>query len=251
MAKADHPHEGHRERVYNRFLREGLDNFEEHQALELLLFFAKPRCDTNALAHQLIDRFGSFAQVLDAPVSELLKVKGVGLSSAVLCKLIPAMGRYYYVSRDRHFVQITNGEEAVRYFLPRFHGYTTERFMAAFLDDKHKVLSCLTLAEGIRNAVSVNGSRIVTEAVLAGATNVILAHNHPGGIALPSDSDRWMTVQIARMLQVVGVSLSDHVIVCEGDGISFASSGYLPDLGQEQPLTPAASQISPPMKPGK
>ena len=77
MAKADHPHEGHRERVYNRFLREGLDNFEEHQALELLLFFAKPRCDTNALAHQLIDRFGSFAQVLDAPVSELLKVKGV------------------------------------------------------------------------------------------------------------------------------------------------------------------------------
>lgn len=227
MPKTKHSHEGHRERVYNRFLREGLDNFEEHQALELLLFFAKPRCDTNDLAHTLIERFGGFSQVLDAPVQQLMQIKGVGLVCAVLLKLIPAMGRYYYISRDKNIVQICSDEEAVQFFVSRFHGFTEERFMAVFLDDKRKVLRCLTLAEGIRNAVSVNSSRIVTEAVLAGATNVILAHNHPGGIALPSDNDRWLTAQIARMLQTVNIRLCDHIIVSEGDGISFASSGYM------------------------
>lgn len=227
MARPVQPHDGHRERVYNRFLNEGLEHFEEHQALELLLFFAKPRCDTNELAHQLIHRFGSFAQVLDAPIGELQKVKGVGAITAILLKLIPAMGRYYYISRDRNITQITSDEEAVQYFIPRFHGYTEERFMVALMDDKHKVLKCVTLGEGIRNAVAVNSSKIVTEAVLAGATNVILAHNHPGGVALPSDSDRWLTAQIAKMLKTVNISLCDHVIVCDDDGISFASSGFL------------------------
>lgn len=230
MAKPENPHHGHRERVYNRFLREGLDNFEEHQALELLLFFAKPRCDTNPLAHTLIEEFGGFAQVLDAPINQLMKIKGVGLVCAVLLKLIPAMGRYYYISRDKNIQQICSDEEAVQFFISRFHGYTEERFMVAFLDDKRKVLRCMTLAEGIRNAVAVNSSRIVTEAVLAGATNVILAHDHPGGVALPSDNDLWLTAQIARMLQTVNISLCDHVIISEGDGISFASSGCMPRL---------------------
>ncbi len=243
MAPPKNAHQGHRERVYHRFLNEGLDHFEEHQALELLLFFAKPRCDTNELAHTLIDRFGGFSQVLDAPVSELLKVKGIGLVCAVLLKLVPAMGRYYYVSRDKNIVQITSDEDAVRFFIPRFHGFTEERFMVAFLDDKRKVLKCLTLAEGIRNAVAINNSRIVTEAVLAGATNVILAHNHPGGIALPSDSDRWLTAEIGKMLKTVNITLIDHVIISEGDGISFASSGLMP--GEDEyyfPIKQAASE---------
>lgn len=244
MAQAKHPHEGHRERMYQRFLREGLDSFEEHQALELLLFFAKPRCDTNELAHALIQRFGSLHQVLDAPLEDLMQVKGVGRSCAVLCKLIPQMGRYYYTSRNRDFVQINSGADAVTYFLPRFYGMTAECFMVAFLDDKHKVLRCTTMAEGVINAVAVSSSKIAAEAISAGATNVILAHNHPGGIALPSAKDRWMTNQIAQALAVLNITVSDHVIICEDDGISFAESGFM--LSPEDPIAfpSAASDIN-------
>src|SRR5690554_7825953 len=86
-------HTGHRDRVKNRFLNEGLDSFDQHQVLELLLFYSIPYKDTNELAHELINRYGSLAAILEADPFELQKVKGVGKNTAVLLSLLPQLCR--------------------------------------------------------------------------------------------------------------------------------------------------------------
>lgn len=228
-------HDGHRDRLRARFLKDGLAGFEEHTALELLLFYARPRCDTNEIAHALIKRFGSFAGVLDAPLEELSKVEGMGETSAVLLKMMPQMGAYYLNSRAEPGAILNSTERAGEYFVPRFFGKKNEELHLAALDDKRKVLRCVCISDaGIVNAVTVNVRHIVTEAVAANATGVILAHNHPGGLALPSGNDRTVTRQAMQALRLINVQLLDHIVVADGDFVSMADSGYLqaPDNGE-------------------
>ena len=114
-------HDGHRQRVYDRLRKEGLDSFSPHNVLELLLFFSSPRADTNEIAHRLIDRFGSVAAVLDAPESELVKVNGVGEYSATLIKLIPQLARYVIrfnarlLSQRRQFIPWQSSPQTVHW----------------------------------------------------------------------------------------------------------------------------------------
>lgn len=227
-------HEGHRDRLRTRFLTSGLAGFEEHTALELLLFYARPRCDTNEIAHALIKKFGSFSAVLDAPVEELSAVAGVGEKSAVLLKMIPAMGGYYLENRSAPGAVLDSAEKAGAFFIPKFIGKTTEEVYLAALDDKRKVIRCVCLStEGIVNAVRITVKRVVTEAVNANATGVLLSHNHPGGIALPSQGDKQVTRQIFQALRLIHVQLVDHVIVADGDFVSMADSGFLEALQSE------------------
>lgn len=228
-------HEGHRDRLRARFLKSGLHGFEEHTALELLLFYARPRCDTNEIAHALIKRFGSFAGVMDAPMEELAAVPGIGEKSALLLKMIPAMGAYYLESRSAPGEAIDSTEKAGAFFLPKFVGKTNEEVYLAALDDKRKVIRCVCLStEGIVNAVRITIKRVVTEAVNANATGVLLAHNHPGGIALPSQSDKQVTRQVYKALQLIHVRLLDHIIVADGDFVSLADSGFIAMLQEEK-----------------
>ena len=133
-------HDDHRRRVYERFLREGLAGFEEHNAMEFLLFLARPRGDTNPLAHALIDRFGSLSAVLDAPIEELERVPGVGHSSAVVLKFIPQMCAYYLENKTSHKVPLTSVEEASAFFMPKFFARTQEAFYMAAVDDRRVLL---------------------------------------------------------------------------------------------------------------
>lgn len=221
-------HDGHRERLRSRFVKSGLAGFEEHTALELLLFYARPRCDTNRIAHALIKRFGSFAGVLDAPLEELATVEGVGEHAAVLLKMIPQLGAFYLNSRAAPGVILNSTEKAGTFFIPLFFGKKTEEFYLVALDDKRKVLRHVCLSDkGIVNAVAISVKQIVTEAVNANATGVILAHNHPGGVALPSASDKNVTRHAQHALQLINVQLVDHIIVADGDFVSMADSGML------------------------
>lgn len=228
-------HDGHRDRLRERFIKEGLDGFEEHTALELLLFYARPRCNTNEIAHALMKRFGGFAQVLDAPIEELMKVEGMGKQSAVLIKMVPELGAFYLKSKNASGKTILSTQEAGQLFLPIFFGKQTEMVYMVALDDKRKVLRCVCLSEsGIVNAVSISVKQIVTEAVNANATGVILAHNHPGGLALPSLSDKAVTHQAFQALRLINVTLLDHIIVADGDFVSMADSGYMETLGHSE-----------------
>lgn len=220
-------HDGHRQRMKERFLSEGLDNFSEIQVLEMLLFYAVPRQDTNPIAHALLERFGTLDQVLDAPVSELEKVKGVGHNAAILLSLSTALGRRYHVSRMKQTRILTSVEECGKYLVPYFFGRRNETVFILCLDAKCKVLGCVEVGEGSVNSAGVPIRRIVENALALNATTVILAHNHPSGLALPSQEDYAATDKVQAALATIGVELADHIIVADGDYVSMNDSGFL------------------------
>lgn len=219
-------HKGHRERLKARFLETGLDSFTDVQALELLLFYAIPQRDTNPIAHALLDRFGSLSQVLDAQPEDLKKVPGVSDHSATLLRLVTDLARFYQVDCAQRTEVLTSLDACGAYLVPRFFGRTLETVFLLCLDAKCKVLCCREIGEGSVNAASISVRKVVEAALSANATTVVLAHNHPSGVALPSADDVQTTRRIAAALSAVEVRLIDHVVVAEGDFISMAQSGY-------------------------
>lgn len=221
---------GHRSRVKQRFRQEGLDHFHEVHALELLLFYCVPRVDTKPLARALIDRFGSFAQVLDAAAEELEKVPGVGENVSTFLKLVPAAGRYYMVNRAAS-QEVMNTVEAYGNFLMRqFIGLRNETVFLMCLDAKCKLLSCQKLGEGSVNSANVSARRIVEVALGVNATTVVLAHNHTSGIAVPSAADVVTTRQLGEALGALEICLADHIVVADADFVSMRQSGlYRPE----------------------
>lgn len=218
-------HDGHRQRLKDRFLKEGLDNFEPHQVLELLLFYCIPRRDTNLIAHALLERFGSVAQVLEAPVSELKKVPGMGEGAAGFISLVNDLGRYYQVSRTHRPRILTTVEQCGKFLVPRFYNRRNETVMLLCLDAKCKVLCCKEVGEGSVNSAAIPVRRVVEMALAANATSVVLAHNHPSGLALPSEEDVCTTRRVGMALSAVEIQLVDHIVVADDDFVSMAQSG--------------------------
>ena len=220
-------HDGHRQRMKNRFLQYGLDNFDDVNALELLLFFAAPRRDTNGLAHALLDRFGSLSAVLDASAEELQSVDGVGENAAALLGLIPAVSRRYMIGKTPDTLPVDDPASAGRYFLPRFMYEREEVVLALLLDARKKPILCRELGRGVVNAAEVSARKLAELCLERKASAVILAHNHPSGVALPSAEDETVTARLARALGLIGVELSDHIIVAGCEYVSMRECGLL------------------------
>lgn len=218
-------HDGHRARLRKRFMEEGLDGFSEVQVLELALFYAISRKDTNPIAHALLDHFGGLPQVLEAPVEELQKVPGMGENSAVYLRMITELGRFYMVSRASQTKVLTTLEQCAEYMLPFFYGRRVETVFLLCLDAKCKVLCCKEVAEGSVNAAGISVRKVVETALGANATSVVLAHNHPSGVAVPSGEDVQTTRRIAAALSAVEVHLVDHIVVADEDYVSMVQSG--------------------------
>ena len=219
------PHEGHRQRMKNRFTRSGLDSFDDHNILEILLFYAIPRRDTNLVAHELLDRFGSLSAVFDAPKEELMSVKGIGESAAVLIKLIPQAARRYLISKSGPDICLNSTRRAGEYLVPMFFAEQDEVVYIVCLDAKCKVLNCQRLFRGSVNSAHVSIRKIVETALTFNSTGVIIAHNHISGIAVPSEEDERTTMNIERALDAVGIELIDHIVVADDDFVSMADNG--------------------------
>lgn len=220
-------HEGHRLRMKNRFLEQGLDSFEPHEVLEILLYYAIPQGNTNPLAHHLLDTFGSISKVLDAPVEALEKVKGVGPSSAVLLKMIPQLARIYLedLKVPRPLLDI---DDIAHYIIPKFVGRVKEVVVLLLLNSRAEVLFCDVINEGSVKEVSVYVREIVHMAMLHNATSAVLAHNHPSGNTFPSRGDMKVTADVYDALDPVGVTLLDHLIIADGKNyLSMQASGLL------------------------
>jgi len=218
-------HSGHRQRMKQRFLEEGLDGFTDIQALEFLLFFALPRGDTNPVAHRLLEHFGSLSRVLEADVAELRNVPGISSHASILLSLVVQMCRYYQTNSAAQEQILPTLDACGKYLLPRFFGRTKETVFMLCLDAKCKVLSCKCVGEGSINSTHISLRRIVEMAINSNATTVILAHNHPSGVAVPSDEDIQTTRRVAAALDAVEVYLADHIIVADNDYVSMAQSG--------------------------
>lgn len=219
-------HDGHREKMRARFLNAGLEAFADHEALELLLYYAIPRRDTNPIAHALMERYGSLSAVLEAPVEDLRKVEGIGESAAILLRLVFQLHRRARLADARDTV-LNSTERTGRYLLELFAGLNREVLYQLCLDQKGKLLACKRLSEGSANSTEMNIRLLAENAILTSASAVILAHNHPSGIALPSQDDFNTTERARAALNTVGVVLLDHIIVADGDFVSMADSGFL------------------------
>lgn len=219
-------HEGHRKRMKERFIKSGLDDFAPHNILELLLFYSIPRGDTNPVAHRLIDTFGSLSGVFDATPEELVKVDGVGESSAILISMIPQIARKYLEDKADTANIVGGCSDIGAFLLPKFVGRTNEALMMVSIDNKNKIISCSVVAEGTVDSAKISRRKIMEEAMKVKATRVILAHNHPCGVAVPSSEDVVMTKEIGRLFAQVGIELVDHIIVANDDYVSMAASGF-------------------------
>lgn len=213
-------HSGHRERLRRRFIDNGLDGFEEHQALELYLFYAIPRRDTNPLAHRLLERYRNIGGVCDAPFDELERDFGLSESAATLLKLLPEMSRLYNESKlsDTNFIDPeTVGEMIAR----RFIGRTSEAVALLLGSAKGKILYFDIVAKGSVSSSDFPLRRIVDLAIRHNARTAYIAHNHPSGSLLPSRADIDVTKLLDSTLSSVGVHLLDHFIVADNEYASL------------------------------
>jgi len=212
----------------DRFLTHGLENFDDHNVLELVLFYALPQGDVNQLAHELLNRFGKLSDVFDAPIEELKKVSGVGDNTATLIKLIPQVSRRYMISRSisGDDIHLTDSKSAGRFIVPFFYGEREETVYMVCLDAKCKVINCRLMFRGEVNSANVSMRKIVENALAYKATSVILAHNHPSGIAIPSREDERTTERVMDALRAVDITLADHIVVADEDFVSMADNGF-------------------------
>ena len=220
-------HAGHRQRLLESYCSAGLSGLSHVETLELLLTFAIPRRDVNELAHRLLDRFGSFHNVLETPIDALQQVEGMTRRAAVLLQLIPEVWGMYDVSRNELHMVCDSTEAWSRALLPRFRGAREECAWLLCLDAKYKYLDCKQLSVGSVNSLSMSVRRVVETAMAVNASVVVLAHNHTSGVALPSREDVETTRRLDAALKLVDVYLADHLIVANEDFVSLRESGYL------------------------
>lgn len=216
-------HSGHRQRVKKKYLDNGLDNFEMHECLELLLFYAIPRKDTNLLAHQLLKKFGALSAILDAPVDALIE-SGLSENAAIMLKLIPDFTRLYINDKHNNKEKVFNFENIGPFMVDKFLGRENEAVVLLLLDNKGKEIYCGVIEKGSLTETAVPMKKIIDYSMRYNAFSAIIAHNHPSGMAVPSRSDIIATDKLYEALDLVGIRLLDHIIVADNDYISLAES---------------------------
>ena len=208
-------HEHHRERVRTRYRMDGFESFATHEVLEALLFYSTPRGDTNELAHRLMERFGSFRNLIEASFDELMSVDGVGETTAFLLKLVPEVARRYAMDTLSSLPSYRTLSAISEYLCRKFIGCGNECVYLMLLNNKLNLIDCCKISEGSVNN-SVVPIRSITEKILnRKASVVVLAHNHPNGLAVPSESDIRVTTQIANSLATLGITLLEHLVVAD------------------------------------
>lgn len=226
VGKDQNYHANHRERLRERFIQEnGFDHFTDTQILELLLFYANTRSDTNPIAHELLDEFGSLKGVLEARPEMLKKVKGVGPQAATLISMVVPLTRVWNRCAMTAPRRIGNSREAEKYCLSILAGHRTERFYVVALNAQCNILGQRKISEGSLSEVSAYPRMVMETALNYNAHSVLLTHNHPGGTCAPSPEDISSTLQLQRLLNGVGILVLDHIIVAGSNTYSMIEHG--------------------------
>jgi len=220
-------HKGHRKRVKERYLKEGLDCFQDHQVLELLLFYVIPMKDTNELAHLMIKEFGTLALLFEAHPQEIAQRCGVTENIATLVSLIPSLSRRYFKAKWGDKPVLDSSQKAGEYTVTLFTGRTYEVFYLICLDTQNRVIHAVMVHEGTINEAPVYPRVIVETALRHQAHSVILAHNHPGGSLNPSRADIDVTQRIKTAFNPIDIKVIDHILVAGTKYMSFAERGLL------------------------
>lgn len=222
-------HSGHRQRMKERFLNTHFDGFEEHQILEMILYYVYPRTDTNPLAHRLLNTFGSISAVFDAPVDRLVEA-GLTNNAATFLVMLPDISRVYLNDRNNNKSKIIDFEKLGEYFVSKFIGRDEEVMILLLADAKGKEIFNGVVSKGSYHASEAPVRKIVDLALRYNASTAVIAHNHPSGVALPSKADINATTSISQALRLIGVYLVDHIIVSDDDFLSLRDTALCQDL---------------------
>lgn len=222
--KAKNIHKGHREKVKQRYYETGLDSMPDHNILEMLLFFGIPQKDTNPLAHELIERFGSFSGVLEASKTDLQSVKGMTDSAACLLTLFLPVYKRYVKDLHKKKRKFTEAKDIADYLRPLYLDTNNERIYAVCLDADNRMIACRVISDGDIDSSSFDPRKLASIVLEVKAKKVILSHNHPNGSLTPSPNDCRVTAMAFELLKLLKVQLVDHIIVTDKSYFSMSRS---------------------------
>jgi len=225
MSDENSIHHGHRKRTKSAMLENGIDGLNNHQILEILLFYVIPKRDTNPIAHELVNRFGSLRGVLEADYNELVEVNGIGENAASLIKFAQMLSRRYLCdsSFDNDSQCFDDTDILRRYYEAAFLGVKNEQIRAMLLDDKLFMVKEKVILDGSISKVECDTRKIIDFVIKNDCDKVVIAHNHPNGSPLPSLGDVASTKILYKKLKVCDISLVDHVIVGKTGSTSLRS----------------------------
>jgi len=222
------PYLGHHKRLRERFIKSGLDGFHDYEVLELLLTYVFPNRDTKPIAKDLLAKFKTLTGVFSADPQELQGIKWVGERTSVYLKLLNDSLAFVFEERARNEeIQFTKTAQLFEYFKATIGSKKNEVMRAVYLNSQNRRIHAENLSEGTVAEAVAFPRKIVEGALKYRAVSVIIAHNHPGGVAEPSDNDDKITEQIKNALQTVSISLQDHMIVAGDEYFSYRQTGYL------------------------
>jgi len=222
------PHEGHRERLRQRFQRNGLAGFHDYEVIELLLTLARPRGDTKRAGKGAVCTFGSVRGVLDASPADLSAVAGMGDASVFVIKFARALAEYYYAERmQQNTVSLGNSREVVDYLRVSMASLDRETFVVVYVDAQNRPMAVDELFEGTLTSSVVYPREVFKKALEHRAAAIILAHNHPSGCIEPSPEDRRITSDLVVAAGYMDVDVLDHIIIGANGHFSFADHGLI------------------------
>ncbi|MBN9507721.1 MAG: DNA repair protein RadC [Alphaproteobacteria bacterium] len=219
--------EGHRARMRNRLLTAGPDSLADHELIEMVLFVALPRRDTKPLARALLNRFGSFAAAIAAPLQELRAVEGLGEAGVAALKTVQAAALRLTRAEVMERPLLNHWDRLIDYLTAALARERVEQFRVLFLDSRNRLLADEAQARGTVNHTPVYPREVVRRALELHATALIVVHNHPSGDPTPSAQDVAVTREIRAAADALSIVLHDHVIVGNGRWLSFRREGLL------------------------
>ena len=226
--------EGHRQRLRDKFLAQGIDAFTDAEIIELLLTFGTPRSDCKEAARELLARFGSLPAVLDAAPVQLQQVKGVGPKNTFALHFIQGVARRYLRQRVVGKEYVRSSREVADYLIHSMRGLQHEVLTVVFLDAAHAVLDATVVAEGTVTVNTIYPRELVKAALARNASALVIAHNHPSGSLTPSRQDSELTRSLYLVCSFMHLDLLDHLIIGAGDQVySFADQGLMATIRED------------------
>ncbi len=222
-------HAGHRERMLKKYSENGIDCFEDHEKLEILLFSVFSRINTNELSHILLNRFGSLNGVLTASVSELTEIDGIGEKAAIKIRFFGDFFKCLFDNKPDKII-LSNVNSVAEYIRAVLNLKIAETMAMLFLDNKQQLIGRFVFSNNHPNDIRFPQKEMSKRVVESQCSSVIISHTHVGLPVLPSESDFITTRKIAYMLDALGVKLLDHIIVAPEAEYSIRSAGDMRDL---------------------
>lgn len=253
MSNKKNIHEGHRSRMVSRLIRDGGEGFETHEILEMLLYNSSKRCNTNPVAHKLLEEFGTLTAVLTASPEELKKVNGIGDAAASLILTVGEVFRRALKESVTKGEKLSKSEDVKNFCSSIFLAEKSEHVRMIFLDNKYNFVAQEIICRGSIEQVKPDMMEMFQKTVRMHCPIVMLTHNHPTGSEIPSNEDKKLTRSVFNLLYNADIYLADHIIVGKYGTLSMRENNLLPDLWsqiakdrmeQEQKEREAMEQLS-------